>query len=108
MQEVERERRVRIGCANPHLGCNPDRFHDLLGRGALLRRLLRMTLDAIRTLGGMRDGDGDELLLASSQCTLGKHAAAEVPECLVLRRGQFAAILVDVARVLGIHLVCYA
>ena len=62
LQRVERERRMREGAARPHLGGDPDRFHDLGRRSAVAGRGLGVALDAIGALGHMGDRDSDELL----------------------------------------------
>ena len=53
-----------IGAAGAHLGRDPDRFHQLLARGARTQGRLGMDLDVIGALRDVRDGDRDELLLS--------------------------------------------
>ncbi len=53
---------MRVGRSGPHLGCDPNGLHEFLrGRAGALGRL-RMSLDAIGTLGDMGDGNGNQLL----------------------------------------------
>ena len=59
---IERQRRVRVGAAGAHLRRHPDRLHQLGFRGALAQGGLRVASDAVRALGDVGDGDGDQLL----------------------------------------------
>lgn len=83
------------GTARAHLGSHPDRFHDLLGGSALFQCGLGMTADTVGTLRDMSHGHGNQLLGSSRQGAIGEHLAAELTECLVNFRGQFAALATE-------------
>ena len=50
------------GSARPHLGRNPDRFHDLLPGRALQCRAFGVAADAVRALSDVRHSDRNEFL----------------------------------------------
>jgi hypothetical protein len=52
---------MRVCGSRPHLGCNPDGFHELLFSGALLQGGPGMSADAIRALRYMGHCNGDQL-----------------------------------------------
>src|SRR5690606_20363885 len=80
IHRVEGDDRVRIGAAGTHLGGDPDRLHDLLLGRALAHRLLGVPIDAVRALGDMRHGDGDQLLRLLVEGTGREHLGAELRE----------------------------
>jgi hypothetical protein len=53
---------MRIGAAGPHLGRNPDRFHNFLVRGSVPQCRFGMTANAVGTLSDVCHRNGDELL----------------------------------------------
>jgi hypothetical protein len=62
-----------VGAAGAHLGRDPDRFHQLLARGARTQGRLGMALDAIGALRDVRDGDRDELLCLARKGAVREH-----------------------------------
>ena len=54
----------------PDGSCNVDRLGHLLEIGPLGQALVRVRLDAIRALNGVRDREGDQRLLANRQGAL--------------------------------------
>ncbi len=90
-----------VGESTPgaHLRGHPDRLHDLLGGVALAHRQLGVAVDAVRALGHVRDGNGDELLGLLRQRAVGEDSLAEALERVVDSRRQLLATLgcLDVA-----------
>jgi len=74
---------VRIGCARTHFGCNPDRFHDLLGARSVAQRRLGMAPDAVGALRDMRRGNCNELFGLGGQRSFCEHALTEAREGFV-------------------------
>src|SRR5690625_1819242 len=68
---------MRKSPSGAHFRGHPDRFHDLLVGGALLERLARVPLDAIRALRDVRHRHRDQLLGRAGQLAIGKHLGAE-------------------------------
>ena len=66
-----------IGAAGAHLGRDPDRFHQLLARGARTQGRLGVALNAIGALRDMRDGDRDELLCLARKGAVREYLLAE-------------------------------
>src|SRR5438552_1306908 len=57
----ERYRRMRIGSARSHFGCDPNRFHNFLLRSAMPQRGFCVALNAVWRLSHVRDGNRNEL-----------------------------------------------
>jgi hypothetical protein len=53
---------MSIGSAGSHLGSDPDRFHQFLGRCSRAQRCLGVAIDAVRTMRHVGDGDRNDLL----------------------------------------------
>jgi len=65
-----------------HRGGDQGGFRQLRVGGTRVTGRLVVQLDAIGTLRGQRDRDGDQLLLLYRQCPSGKHRLIEGPKGL--------------------------
>ena len=92
---LERQGRVCVGAARAHLGRDPDRLHQLPLVGTLAQRRLGMALDAVRALGDVGDGNGDQLLGLRVQRAVGEDLLAELLEGVVCARSELLAPLRD-------------
>jgi hypothetical protein len=72
---------MSVGAPSPHLGGDPNCFHELLWRCTVAQRRLGVPLDAVRALRDVRDCDGDDLLGLRGQRSLGEDSLAEGIEC---------------------------
>jgi hypothetical protein len=72
---------MSVGASGPHLGGNPDCFHELLSRCTVAQRRLGVPLDAVWALCDVRDGYGDDLLGLRGQHAVGEDSLAEDIEC---------------------------
>ena len=104
MHRVDGNDRMRVGGAGPHLGGNPDRFHDLLFGRALLQCECGVATDAIRALRYVRHRDRDELLRFRWQRAVGKDLLAERSESGLDFRGQLPSFLRQFFRSIWIHM----
>src|SRR4051812_34775370 len=100
---VQRDHGVRVGTAGAHLGGHPDRLHDLLLARASALREPRVAADAVGALGGMRDGDRDQLLGLLRQRAVGEHLLAESLEGVVGRGRELGPASGQLAGRLGIE-----
>jgi hypothetical protein len=62
---------MSVGASGPHLGGDPNCFHELLSRCTLAQRCLGVPLDAVWALCDVRDGYGDDLLGLRGQRAVG-------------------------------------
>ena len=62
---------MSVGASSPHLGGDPNCFHEFLWRCTVAQRR-RMPLDAVRALRDVRDCDGDDLLGLCGQGPVGE------------------------------------
>jgi hypothetical protein len=72
---------MSVGAPSPHLGGDPNCFHELLWRCTVAQRRLGVPLDAVRALRDVRDCDGDDLLGLRGQRPVGEDSLAEGIEC---------------------------
>jgi hypothetical protein len=72
---------MSVGASGPHLGGDPNCFHELLSRCTLAQRCLGVPLDAVWALCDVRDGYGDDLLGLRGQRAVGEDSLAEGIEC---------------------------
>jgi hypothetical protein len=72
---------MSVGAPSPHLGGDPNCFHELLWCRTVAQRRLGVPLDAVRALGDVRDRDGDDLLGLRGKRPLGEDSLAEGIEC---------------------------
>src|SRR5262245_57560372 len=85
----------------------PDRDRYVKGLGHLLEisafllAILRVGIDAIRTLDGMCDGEGDEAFLTCGQSAISKDICIVVEE-LLTELGLHISNLAEIGEVLGI------
>src|SRR5437016_3046554 len=86
----ERYRRMRIGSARSHFGCDPNRFHNFLLRSAMPQRGFCVALNAVWRLSHVRDGNRNELFGLSGQSTVGKVRFAECLQCGLDTGSEFA------------------
>jgi len=64
--------------AGPHLRRDPDRFHELLLRGALPECRTSVAADAIGALRDVCDGHRDDVLGLGRQSPGGEHGLTEI------------------------------
>src|SRR5947208_782558 len=88
----ERYRRMRIGSARSHFGCDPNRFHNFLLRSAMPQRGFCVALNAVWRLSHVRDGNRNELFGLSGQSTVGKVRFAECLQCGLDTGSEFALV----------------
>jgi hypothetical protein len=70
-----------VGAPSPHLGGDPNCFHELLWGCTVPQCRLGMPLDAVRALGDVRDCDSDDVLDLRGQDPIGEDSLAEGIEC---------------------------
>lgn len=75
VHRVDDESGMCRGGAGPHLGRNPDRFHNLLSGRALQCRAFDVAANAVRALRHVRHRN--EFLALCGQRAIGKHVLAE-------------------------------
>lgn len=92
---VQRQSRMCVGAASPHLSGNPDCLHDLLFRSSRLECGTGMSANAVRTLSHMRHRHGDQLLSLRRKCSISKHAPTESLESLGRSGSQTLSLLGD-------------
>src|SRR5699024_8196022 len=80
-----------------------DGFHDLLIGGAGPGGQPCVPLDAVRALGHVGDGHGDQLFRAAGQCSVGEDGLAERGEGGVGLRGELLPTGVDGGGGLGVE-----
>ena len=68
-----------VGASRAHLGGHPDRFHELLGRGAFAKRGFGVAPDAVWALRDVRHRDRNQLLGLPGQRTVPEDDLAELP-----------------------------
>jgi len=90
---VQSEAGVGEGTPGAHLRSDPDRLHDLLGGVVCSQSQLGVALDAVWTLGHVRDGYCDELLGFLGQSAIGEDGLAEALERVMDTRRQLLAPL---------------
>jgi hypothetical protein len=73
----QRDRGVRVGASRPHLGGDPDGFHQLFARGAMAKGRFGVPPDAVGSLRDMGDRAGDQLLGLCRQRPFGEDLLAE-------------------------------
>lgn len=71
------------GAARPHLGGDPDRFHDLFVACSCPVGELGVTGDAVGALGDVGDRHRDQLLGLRGQGAVSENLLAERVECFV-------------------------
>ena len=76
------ERGMGISRPGPHLGRDPNRFHQFLARSSMTKGCFRMPADAIGALGNMGHRNGNELLGLGRQSSVRKDLAAKLLEGL--------------------------
>jgi hypothetical protein len=69
---------MSVGAPSPHLGGDPNCFHELLWRCTVAQRRFGMPFDAARALRDVRDRDGDDLLGLRGQGPVVQSALVEM------------------------------
>ncbi|HWJ70648.1 MAG TPA: hypothetical protein VNS79_11445 [Sphingobium sp.] len=98
---------MSISATGPHLSSDPDRLHQFLPGSAVAESGPSMSLDAIRTLRDMGDGERDDLFGLRWQSTVRKNHLTESFEGSGRFRCQFSTQLREIVRRSRVDCLCH-